>query len=164
MVNLNKSLEQTKILRNPDFTKEFILFTDASNVALGASLMQEHGGKLFPVCFLSRTLAKAERNYSVIEKECLAIVWAITKLHKYLLGRKFTLLTDHKPLLALSKKRISNGKIQRWALALLDYTFDIRSVRGRDNIIADFLSRQILNTTEKTNDQVSDMVEHYFEL
>ena len=161
---LKEEFSSDKILRNPDFNREFILFTDASNVALGASLMQEHQGSLFPVCFLSRTLSVAERNYSVIERECLAIVWAITKLNKYLLGRKFTLMTDHKPLLAINKKRISNGKIQRWSLSLLDYQFDIKSISGRENVMADFLSRQIIGQNVQIEDKESDRMEQYLEM
>ena len=135
--------QSEQILITPNLSKEFILVTDASNIALGACLMQEVENVLKPILYLSRSLTKCEVNYSTIEKECLAVVWALTKLQKYLLGKKFTLLTDHKPLMALNKKRIANSKINRWFLILLDYQFEIKAIKGKDNIVADFLSRQI---------------------
>ena len=77
--------------------------------------------------FASRTLSKAERNYSQIEKGALAIVYAVKKFHQYLFGRHFLLCTDHKPLLGLlsEQKGISNmaaAHIRRWAVLLSAYT------------------------------------------
>ena len=152
---IKQVFQSEQILIAPDLSKEFILVTDASNIALGACLMQEVDDKLKPIQYLSRALTKCEMNYSTIEKECLAVVWALTKLQKYLLGRKFTLLTDHKPLMALNKKRIANSRINRWFLILLDYQFDIKSIKGRDNVVADFLSRQI--DYDKVNESDSQL-------
>ena len=108
--------------------------------------MQEHDGILHPIQYLSRNLSKTERNYSTIERECLAIVWSLQKFQKYLLGKKFMLLTDHKPLVAFNKKKISNAKVNRWAMQLADFQFEIKPIRGKDNVIADILSRMIMNT------------------
>ncbi len=138
-----------KVLMSPDFSKHFTLFTDASNVALGACLMQEKGNKLYPVQYLSRALSPTEQRYAVIEKECLAIVWALSKLQKYLLERHFTLIIDHKPLITINKKMIMNSKINRWALILLDFKFEIKTVKGQHNTLADFLSRQIEDEKKK---------------
>jgi len=77
-------LTNKPILRLPDPKKHYFLLTDASDNGIGAVLMQEHDGKLFPICYASKKLSNAERNYSTIEKECLAIVWAIRRFHMYL--------------------------------------------------------------------------------
>ncbi|CAK1589169.1 unnamed protein product [Parnassius mnemosyne] len=91
-------LTNDPILQYPDFNKEFILTTDASNVAIGAILSQGPIGSDKPVCYASRTLNESEVNYSTIEKELLSIVWATKYFRPYLFGRTFKILTDHKPL------------------------------------------------------------------
>ena len=143
--NIQEAFRKKAILVTPQWDKPFIVSTDASSIALGACLMQEHDGILHPIQYLSRNLTKTECNYSTIERECLAIVWALQKLQKYLLGRTFTLLTDHKPLVAFNKKKISNAKVNRWAMLLADYKFDIKPVKGKDNVVADILSRMTIN-------------------
>ena len=86
------------ILRLPDHDKTFILRTDASNCGLGAALMQEHEGRFFPIAYGRKKLTSAERKYSTIEKECLAIVWGVSKFRLHLAGKLFVLQTDHQPL------------------------------------------------------------------
>ena len=92
---LKSSLLCKPILRLPDVTKPFVLRTDAFGVVLGAVLLQKYDGQLIPVSFASRKPNSAERNYSTIERECLAVVWAIKKFTIYVYGVKFTLQTDH---------------------------------------------------------------------
>lgn len=125
------------ILKHPDFNKIFTLTTDASNYAIGAVLSQEN----HPVCFASRTLNTHEINYSTIEKELLAIVWATQYFRPYLYGRKFIVRTDHRPLVWLSSLKEPNTKLQRWKVKLEEYNFDIQYVKGKDNQVADGLSR-----------------------
>lgn len=127
--------------RHPDFTKEFTLTTDASNYAIGAVLSQSHG----PLCFASRTLNKHECNYSTIEKELLAIVWATAQFRHYLYGRKFVIKTDHRPLVWLQNLREPNSKLQRWKIKLEEYNFNIEYIQGKENKVADALSRIKLN-------------------
>lgn len=129
------------ILRLPNTDQPFILCTDASSVGIGACLLQEFNNELHPVQYISRKLSSAEKNYAVIEKECLAIVWAINKFARYLAGAHFTLQTDHAPLQALKTKKLSNARLVRWALSLQDYQFDIVPVPGTQNVLADTLSR-----------------------
>ena len=129
------------VLHLPDFDKPSFLQTDASDTGLGSILLQQEGQEKFPVLFLSRKLLPPERNYSVIEKECLALVWAIRSLDSYLQGREFTVLTDHAPLLYINKAKNENGRVLRWALTLNHYRFRIQSVAGKDNHGPDFLSR-----------------------
>ena len=151
MKNIQEAFRKKTILVTPQWDKYFVVSTDASSIALGACLMQEHDGILHPIQYLSRNLTKTECNYSTIERECLAIVWALQKLQKYLLGRTFTLLTDHKPLVAFNKKKISNAKVNRWAMLLADYKFDIKPVKGKDNVVADILSRMTINKRHSMN-------------
>ena len=144
--NIKQAFRKKPILVTPQWDKPFVVSTDASSIALGACLMQEHDGILHPIQYLSRNLSKTERNYSTIERECLAIVWSLQKFQKYLLGKTFQLLTDHKPLVAFNKKKISNAKVNRWAMLLADYQFEIKAIKGKDNVVADILSRMIINT------------------
>ena len=138
---LKSRISQYPILRLPEFDKAFILRTDASKQALGAVLLQEHNGEVFPVLYISRKLADAETRYSAIERECLGLIWAVEKLRYYLLGREFILETDHQPLQFVNKTKINNDRVMRWALLLQEYKFRVRVVKSADNIGADFLSR-----------------------
>jgi len=103
-------LTKEPILRLPDPGKTYFLQTEASDNGIGAVLMQEHDGKLFLVCYGSKKLSSAERNYSTIEKECLAIVWGFKKFHLYLYGVPFVLQTDHEPLKYMNSAKCANGR------------------------------------------------------
>ena len=139
---LKERVTISPILRMADLGKPFILRTDASNVGLGAVLLQEHEDGKFPVAYASRKLLQRERNYSVVEKECLAVVWGVQKFHTYLYGKKFLLETDHMPLVYLNKAKDSNGRIMRWALVLQAYRFTVVAIKGTENVGADYLSRK----------------------
>ena len=138
---LKSAVANPPILKLPDFNQVFVLQTDASNVGIGAMLLQEEGGIKHPIAFGSRKLLPRETRYSTIEKECLGIVWAITKFQDYLYGKEFVLETDHQPLQYLRSTKYQNGRVMRWALAIQPYRFTIRAIHGRDNVGADFLSR-----------------------
>ena len=114
----------------------FTFETDASPPGIGAVLEQDG----HPVAYVSRALKKAEKNYSVIQQECLAIDFATKQFHHYLLGRPFTILTDHAPLQWLSGQQME-GLLCRWALALQEYDFIIQYRKGSQNSNADALSR-----------------------
>ena len=86
-------------LQYPDFSKPFILTTDASGIAIGGILSQGEINKDRPIAYASRTLTENEIKYNTYEKEALAIVYCVKHFRPYLYGRKFTLVTDHKPLL-----------------------------------------------------------------
>jgi len=139
---LKRHVVNPPILRLPNFDEVFILQTDASDVGVGAVITQEDDkGVKHPVAFASRKLLPRETRYSTIEKECLAIVWAVTKFQEYLYGREFILETDHQPLRYLGNAQYQNGRLMRWALTLQPYRFVIRAIHGRENVGADFLSR-----------------------
>ena len=137
---LKKQLTQAPILAYPKFGSgagQFVLATDASNTGIGAVLEQE--GRV--VAYASHTLSKSEKNYSVIQKECLAIVYATKQFRHYLLGRPFTVVTDHAPLQWLSAQKME-GLLCQWALALQEYDFHIEYKKGSSNSNADALSRR----------------------
>lgn len=138
---LKECLTTSPVLSYPDFRKEFILTTDASTTALGAVLSQGEIGKDLPVAYGSRTLNSAERNYSTIERELLAIVWATHTFRPYLLGRKFTVVTDHRPLLWLFSVKDPSSRLVRWKIKLAEYNFNVVFKPGKYNSNADALSR-----------------------
>ena len=103
--------------------------------------MQRDGDTMFPICFASRKLLARERAYAIIERECLALVWAISKFHMYLYGVEFIVETDHHPLAYLTTAKVKNTRVMRWALSLQQYRFVVKAIKGNDNIGADYLSR-----------------------
>ena len=138
---LKDNLTSSPILHLPDIEKPFILRTDASNSGLGAVLLQKHEDEVFPVAYASKKLLAREVNYSVIERECLAVVWAIRKFQRYLYGKEFTLQTDHEPLVYMQKARVVNSRVMRWALSLQPYNIKIEAIKSIENVGADYLSR-----------------------
>lgn len=151
--NCKKLLTNDPILQYPDFSKDFILTTDASNYAIGAVLSQGPIGSDKPICYASRTLNDSECNYSTIEKELLAIVWATKYFRPYLFGRKFKILTDHKPLQWVMNLKEPNAKLTRWRLKLSEYDFSIIYKKGECNLNADALSR-----IEIYNEEANSMI------
>jgi hypothetical protein len=141
--SLKRAMINDPILRLPDFQKTFVLRTDASDTGVGAVLLQNHNDELFPVAFASKKLLKREQAYSVIEKECLAVIWAVQKFQTYLYGKEFVLQTDHQPLIYLNRSKVANGRLMRWALCLQNYRFRIEAIKGVDNVGADYLSRSV---------------------
>ena len=139
--SLQDCLLKRPILKLPDHSKPFILRTDASNFWLGATLLQQHEEKLYPVAYASKKLAPAETRYSTLEKECLGIVWGVTKFRLYLAGKPFILQTNHQPLAYINKTKYQNDRIMRWALALQGYDYTVQDIPGKDNVAADYFSR-----------------------
>jgi hypothetical protein len=138
---LKSALTHCPILKLPDIQDVFILQTDASDRGLGAVLLQMEQGQKLPIAYASRKLKECECKYATVEKECLAIVWAIQKFQKYLYGNQFVLETDHSPLVYLNKAKVTNPRLMRWALSLQPYRFRIQAIKGKDNVGADYLSR-----------------------
>ncbi|WP_165351361.1 ribonuclease H family protein, partial [Enterobacter cloacae complex sp. 2DZ2F20B] len=136
---LKLALITPPVLKYPDFKRPFILVTDASNVSLGAILAQKYDIE-HPVWYASRCLKGAEKNYSTIEKECLAVVWAINYFKIYLIGVHFTIYTDHRPLKYLLSMKNPSSRLARWAMSLTDYRFTIEYRPGKHNHV-DSLTR-----------------------
>ncbi|XP_072767927.1 uncharacterized protein [Nerophis lumbriciformis] len=116
---------------------------DASGRGLGAVLSQQVEGVDRPILYISRKLSEREARYSTVERECLAIRWAVGALRYYLLGRSFSLCSDHKPLQWLHRMKDANARITRWYLALQPYNFRVIHRPGAQMAVADFLSRSL---------------------
>ena len=138
---LKKALTQPPVCTLPEIKKPFVLQTDASEAGIGAVLCQEEAGELKMCLCASKKLNKAERNYSIIEKECLAVIWGMAKFDVYLRGREFALQTDHSPLKFLDRVKVDSPRLARWALKLQGYKYSVEAIPGKQNVAADFLSR-----------------------
>ena len=125
----------------PDFSKPFRLYTDASNLGLGAILAQRQDGKERIICCASRTLNNAETNYSTTKKECLAVVWGVQVFRPFLVATHFEILTDHYALQWLRSMKSTSAILHRWAAALEDYRFTILHRPGKLQGHVDALSR-----------------------
>ena len=101
------------MLRLPQFEKPMILCTDASDVGVGAVLVQALNDEKLHIMYASRKLNPAETRYSIIERECLSIVWTTKRFHPYLYGREFIIECDQKSLILLNKSNIDNGRVTR---------------------------------------------------
>ena len=141
---LKQLLVSTPIMRNPDFTRTFVVQTDASGTGVGAVLSQGEDGDR-PAAYFSRKLLPGKKAYSTIEKECLAVVLSLKHFQVYLLGKLFVVQTDHRALQWLHQFREKNSHLTHWSLHLQPYIFSVQHRRGQDNANADALSR--LNTT-----------------
>lgn len=147
-LKLKQFLISKPILQYPDFSKPFVLTTDASNEAIGSILSQgEHD---LPIAYYSATLNNAERNYSTTEKELLAIVKSCKHFRPYLYGTEFKIVTDHKPLQWLMNCKDPASRLVRWRLKLGDYQYKIVYKSGKTNINADALSRPVLTIQDKS--------------
>ena len=130
----------TPTLQRPDPNSLFVVQTDASDVGLGAVLLQEVEGLERILEFASRVLTSAERNYSVTERVCLAVVWAIGKFRPYIDGYEFKVVTDHSSLRWLYQMKNPTSRLARWALELQGHKFTIEHRKSALNYVADALS------------------------
>ena len=124
-------LTRRPILRLPDPKRTFILWTDVLNYGVGAVLMQVHDRKPYPVSYGSKKLTVAERNYSTIEKECLAIVWGVKKFELCLQG------------VYLNSAKFINSRVMRWAMYLQNFNIKLECIKGSENVGADYISRAV---------------------
>ena len=151
MKTVKEQLTGDQLLIHYDPNKPLVLSCDASAYGAGAVLshMMPDGSER-PIAFSSRTLTKSERNYAQLEKEAMSIIFGVKKFHKYIYGRKFSLLTDHKALTTIfgpwkGVPTLAALRLQRWSLILMAYDYDITYRRSEEHSNADFLSRAPTN-------------------
>ncbi|XP_074559897.1 uncharacterized protein LOC141815936 [Curcuma longa] len=138
---LKAALTSTPIIQPPDWSLPFELMCDASDYALGAVLGQRVDGAPHVICYASRTLDSAQANYTTTEKELLAIVFALDKFRSYLLCSHVIIFSDHAAIRYLLKKPDSKPRLIRWMLLLQEFDVEIRDRSGKENLVADHLSR-----------------------
>lgn len=152
-----RCLQQAGVLVHFDPSQPLKLECDASQKGIGAVLFHTTGNVNKPIGFRSRTLSKAEKNYSQLEREALALVFGVMKFRDYLLGREFILVTDHQPLLGLLRPDrptppLAAARIQRWALYLGGFRYKLQYSPGKQLLNSDALSRLPQETSEPTTE------------
>ena len=144
MLGLRSVCPHAPVLSYPIFSVDspFCLKTDASDTGLCAVLTQKQNGRECALGYASRKLNSAERNYSVPEREALAVVWGISHFRPYLYGQRFTIFTDHQPITFLKTVKDPKGRFARWLQELSGYDYEIKYKPGRMHADADALSRR----------------------
>jgi transposase InsO family protein len=142
------------LLRFPDFSKRFVLATDASQTGIGGILYQPDDDEdtITPsniVAIASKQLDQTQRNYPVYKKELFAVIYCLRKFHTYLWGRKVTVLTDHRPLVHITNQKLMTVALQQWLDVLLDYDLVIKYRPGLLHVIPDALSRMYTCTYQQ---------------
>ena len=138
---LKTLLLQRPVVANPDFSVPFRLYTDASNIGLGAILAQQQEGKECIICCASQTLSKSKQNHSTTKKECLAVVYGIKNFHNYLIANHFKVYTDHYSLQWLRSMKHKSTVLHHWAAELKNYDFEVLHRPGKNQGHVDALSR-----------------------
>ena len=157
-------LVEPPILTYPDYSRDFILHTDASLEGLGAALYQVHDGVERPVAYASRTLSKSERNYPVHKLEFLALRWAVVdKFPHYLFGREFLVRTDNNPLSYILTSAKLDATGHRWLASLANYHFAVQYRPGRRHGDADGFSRRPIPPGVDYREMDADMIQAIFQ-
>nr|GEU53028.1 DNA-directed DNA polymerase [Tanacetum cinerariifolium] len=138
---LKRKLTEAPILIAPDWDMPFEIMCDASDSFIGAVPGQREDKHFRPIHYASKTMTKAESNYTTTEKEMLAVVYAFEKFRSYLIMNKSIVYTDHSALKYLLAKKDSKARLLRWVLLLQEFTFKVIDTKGAENLAADHLSR-----------------------
>ncbi|XP_075096110.1 uncharacterized protein LOC107776393 [Nicotiana tabacum] len=138
---LKERLVTAPIIIAPDWEQPFELMCDTSDVAVGVVLGQRRNKIFHSIYYASKTLNPAQMNYTVTEKELLAVVWVFYKFRSYLVGTKVTVYTDHSAIRYLFKKKDAKSRLIRWVLLLQEFDLEIRDRKEIENQVADHLSR-----------------------
>ncbi len=142
--DLKDKLVTSPILVKAKLYKQFILEADASQQYVAAVLLQyDDDGLPRAVGYISKKLKNTEVRYSATDREALAIVLACRQIHHYLWGTKFVIRTDHQPITTVLKQRTKSPRMNRWMLEMRDYRFRVEYKQGKNNVVADQLSRPV---------------------
>ncbi|GFV98006.1 retrovirus-related Pol polyprotein from transposon 17.6 [Trichonephila clavipes] len=141
---IKRALTEAPVLQLPKFTEHFNLFTDASGVGIRGVLNQNHR----PIAFASRTLNKAERNYTVTARECLAVMWALNKFKTYFGSLPVKVITDHAALTKLTNGKNLSSQMIRWALKFPEFNIEWEHQPGVQNVVAEVLSRNLVGNMD----------------
>ena len=149
------------ILQYLDFSQSFYVCTDTSDHAVGACLAQMVDNKLHPVSFASRVLSDTETRYSTTKREALAVVWALKHWRHIIFGYEVTVYTDHKPLVGLFSSTLpEDATLARWAVQVQKYSPKLKYFPGRQNSLADTMSRININIGKtKSIEEIEDEFE-----
>ena len=162
---IKQSLSSQVVLAYYDMSKPTMVSADSSSYGLGSVLLQQHDNIWKPVAYASRSLTPVEQRYGQIEKECLAITWSCEKFQDFLIGLKFHVETDHKPLVSiLGSKNLDDmtPRIQRFRMRLMKFHFSIFHVPGKLICTADTLSRASLsNSVSRADSELEQDVKAY---
>ena len=143
-INLKKMVAKETLLAYPDWSKPFIVHTDASDYQLGVVISQDDK----PIAFFSRNLNRAQKNYTTTEKELLSIVECLKQFRNILYGYKIIVYSDHKNLVNIATASESQ-RVMRWRMILEEYGPDIKHIAGVENTVADAISR--LHMTDRSD-------------
>jgi hypothetical protein len=146
---LKAILTSTLIIQPLSWGTPFEIMCDVSDYAVGAVLGQRIDKLPHFIYYASRTLNDAQLNYSTIEKELQAIVFALDKFRSYLLGSKVIIYSDHVALKYLFSKKDTKSRLIRWILLLQEFNIEIRDKKGSENVVADHISRITINSRKK---------------
>lgn len=164
---IKSTLTGSQVLAHYEPSKQLIVTCDASAAGVGGVLSQpDRDGRERPVAFVSRTLSSAEKNYSQIHREALAIIYCMRKFHQYIYGRRFVLRTDHKPFVSIFGPNtgipvMTASRMQWWAIILSAYSYDIEYVRTDVNS-ADGLSRLPLSHKKPVLQEIPEQTYLHF--
>lgn len=151
-------LSSEPALAFPDYSKPFHIFTDASLVGQGGALMQKDANGAFKViAYCSRTLSASERKWPPVQVELSAIIFALREFRGFIYLSEVELHSDHKPLSFLLKKADSAPNLARWLIELQNYNIKIVHVNGKENSLADALSRVPENAPEKQVENLEEL-------
>ncbi|GKB68022.1 reverse transcriptase domain-containing protein [Tanacetum coccineum] len=138
---LKEKLTNAPIMVSPNWSLPFELMYDASDFAVGAMLGQRNEKHFRPIHFANKTLNRAQQNYTVTEKELLAVVFAFDKFRSYLVLSKTIMFTDHSAIKYMFSKQDAKPYLIRWILLLQDFDIEIKNKKGAENVAEDHLSR-----------------------
>ena len=155
---LKWAVQHAPVLVTPRQDLDFVVTTDASGFAIGASLSQDSGEGLRPCAFMSKKMIPAERNYPVHEQELLAIICALKEWRHHLHGKKFKVITDHHSLRYLHTQPHLSARQSRWCEYLSQFDYEIQYMEGKQNVVADALSRRADHREAQVNATTTSVV------